>query len=341
MAIPVIMSNPANPNDYNINTDWSAVQREDGVLVMKQKISIEQAVDLQNKGWSVENIADKYDVVHEGVSIFNKPAKKTKPPTAMNLSNTALNSLGQATVMQGQQWHPEDQDWNTMMSNMANQATAEERQRQQDLQTLAGAQTSATFTGGTATTTARVPQHLNHIDAAAVEAMILRKKNAEQVWKNAGLSEAQIEEADLPDGGLQVTSLGNTNRRVKHHIWKCEPSEVSFISSGYLCEIQRNTLGVLCGYVAIGENHPAYSYFTTDLSGADDVQWINKAAHGGIDFADAGILGFSCSKGEDFCPDFPLPIAAGKQVTYRTIGFVMDCLVETARLLKNFNTLPF
>ena len=364
-----IFPDPANPNGYDINYDWRAEQREDGVLVMRQQITLQQAIELQKKNWSVEAIAVSYDVVHEGVSILNNPAK-VKPPkkriTAEQagdlysrcgmtpneileeydimpvLNNTALNALGQATNlgMQGLQGHPASQDWNAMMNNMANQQMMEQLLNQQALQTLAGAQTSATFTGGTVTTATAVPQHLNHIDAVAVEAMILRKKNAEQVWKDAGLSEAQIEEAELPDGGLQVTSFLSANRRIRHRIWKCEPSELSFMSSGFLCEIQRNALGVLCGYVAIGENHPVYSYFTTDLGGADDVRWINKAAHGGIDFADQGIIGFSCGKAGDFCPDFPIPVA-GQQVTYQTIGYVMDALVEVARLVKDFNTLPF
>jgi hypothetical protein len=45
--------------------------------------------------------------------------------------------------------------------------------------------------------------------------------------------------------------------------WKTGPDSLAFEADGPPCAIQRNGLGVWCGYVAVGPQHPLFGLPTT------------------------------------------------------------------------------
>ena len=74
--------------------------------------------------------------------------------------------------------------------------------------------------------------------------------------------------------------------------WETEPDFKVFESSGLRCLLNRNELGIWCGYVAVGKDHPWYGlhYSEENVNPADPIRdptSIEGAldVHGGVTFA--------------------------------------------------------
>lgn len=90
--------------------------------------------------------------------------------------------------------------------------------------------------------------------------------------------------------------------------WLEEPDEVEFEHCGLKCKILRvKTLGHLCGYVGIPENHRFYKKSYDDLNEINELE-----VHGGLTFSDTigndGLwyFGFDAAHGCDLTPFMPL-----------------------------------
>lgn len=85
--------------------------------------------------------------------------------------------------------------------------------------------------------------------------------------------------------------------------WIDEPDEMEFDYRSIECEILRNQVGALCGYVTVPEEHPWHRKPYDD---------IDCEVHGGLTFAASAIykegekekfkIGFDCSHFNDLCP---------------------------------------
>lgn len=95
--------------------------------------------------------------------------------------------------------------------------------------------------------------------------------------------------------------------------WMQEPDQLEFEYEGYECEIRRNGVGALCGYVKLPKEHPRYE---------KDYDGINVDVHGGLTYSelenDKWVIGFDCAHSGDIAPsceksleearkEFPLP----------------------------------
>lgn len=104
-------------------------------------------------------------------------------------------------------------------------------------------------------------------------------------------------------------------------IWKNEPDRLQWIdeSTGLDCLIVRNSMGALCGYVGLPENHPDYERKGYGLLGEQKHCDEIYTAHGGISYADhcqghichqgdvankkVWWIGFDCSHAGDLIPE--------------------------------------
>jgi hypothetical protein len=75
------------------------------------------------------------------------------------------------------------------------------------------------------------------------------------------------------------------------------PADVNPDGRGLVCEIRRNRGGAWCGYVRLPEGHPWRGLGTGDLPGE-----AHEAAHGGITFANLGMIGWDASHYRDRSP---------------------------------------
>lgn len=143
--------------------------------------------------------------------------------------------------------------------------------------------------------------------------------------------------------------------------WQNEPDKVQWQDNetGYPCLIVRGTVGALCGYVGVGENHPAYG---------KDYNDVDVAVHGGLTYAarcqeqgeqDTNIchipeidepdniwwLGFDCAHSGDYCPAYHAyfdddidrigaPTGWGTVVEYRDTIYVASICHSLAVQLK-------
>ena len=79
--------------------------------------------------------------------------------------------------------------------------------------------------------------------------------------------------------------------------WMQEPDQLEFEYEGYECEIRRNSIGSLCGYVKLPKEHPGYEKDYNDL----DID-----VHGGLTYSelenDKWVIGFDCAHSGDIAP---------------------------------------
>jgi hypothetical protein len=117
--------------------------------------------------------------------------------------------------------------------------------------------------------------------------------------------------------------------------WDTEPDFVEWVSSvggiDVKCEIQRNSLGALCGYVYVPKKHPwRKAHRAVDVEGV--------SVHGGITWGvdSAGRIGFDCSHAGD---DSPGMRARGRRKllpgeTYRDMAYVRGEVENLATQLR-------
>lgn len=87
--------------------------------------------------------------------------------------------------------------------------------------------------------------------------------------------------------------------------WIDEPDHVEFEHLGYKCEIKRNSIGALCGYIFVTKGHPWHGYGWKDHG--DENCRVDIDVHGGTTYheADEGNtwkIGFDCAHCGDFMP---------------------------------------
>lgn len=110
-----------------------------------------------------------------------------------------------------------------------------------------------------------------------------------------------------------------------------------FHAHGYPCFAQRNTeLGIWCGYVGIGRDHPLYEADSEQIDDMIDM-------HGGCTYAGQGLprggfdehwwMGFDCGHYMDDIPGLP-EVSAVFVGTYRDIEFVRGQCTAIAAQLK-------
>jgi len=120
--------------------------------------------------------------------------------------------------------------------------------------------------------------------------------------------------------------------------WETEPDNLDFEADGLRCVMRRNSFGIWCGYVGVGEDHPwfglpsntlikptpdmlenrslddmgVFNLFIASFSNKDPSDELEIASalrvHGGIsfsDFMDDGLFyyGFDCGHAGDFAPE--------------------------------------
>jgi len=143
-----------------------------------------------------------------------------------------------------------------------------------------------------------------------------------------------------------------------------EPDEKEFVDSetGFSCYVWRNkSMGFLCGYVAVPENHPAHglSYHKDSveikdllaepektIANAKIQNQINEIrVHGGLTYAGvmAGKIGhwfgFDCGHSGDYTPKLPTQVLGqkmpwGEETTYKDMDYVARECASLARQLK-------
>jgi len=128
--------------------------------------------------------------------------------------------------------------------------------------------------------------------------------------------------------------------------WDQEPDKLNWTDekTGLPCMIVRNSLGALCGYVAVTRDHPAYGM------GYDDV---SVDVHGGLTYAsrcnhvichvpepgasdDVWWLGFDCAHSGDCAPAYPARYHGNHDV-YRDMAYVGAEVERLADQLKNMS----
>jgi hypothetical protein len=77
--------------------------------------------------------------------------------------------------------------------------------------------------------------------------------------------------------------------------WQHEPDAANFIYGGYRCRAQRANLGNWCGYVQVPAGHPWLGKKRHELESSVEV-------HGGVTFAEDGVIGFDCAHWDDEIP---------------------------------------
>lgn len=121
--------------------------------------------------------------------------------------------------------------------------------------------------------------------------------------------------------------------------WDNEPDKLNWKDkeTGMPCMIVRNSMGALCGYVAVHRGHPHYG---------KDYDAVDVECHGGLTYAnkcvghichapepgepdDVWWFGFDCAHAWDFIPS----CSDDGDGTYRDIGFVREQVTALARQL--------
>jgi len=121
--------------------------------------------------------------------------------------------------------------------------------------------------------------------------------------------------------------------------WDHEPDKLNWIDerTGMACMIVRNSMGALCGYVAVERGHPYYE---------KDYSHVDVECHGGLTYADkcrghichvpepgkpddVWWFGFDCAHSWDFVPGFDYR----SDRIYRDISFVRREATLLARQL--------
>jgi hypothetical protein len=97
-----------------------------------------------------------------------------------------------------------------------------------------------------------------------------------------------------------------------HFIHNCDGIEID-------CEIIRNGLGALCGYVCINSDNSLYRLDYDEISFL-----IDYTPHGGLTWSEdngsgSWQIGFDCIHAGDFCPNLPSNYGGG---IYRDLEFV-------------------
>ena len=122
-------------------------------------------------------------------------------------------------------------------------------------------------------------------------------------------------------------------------LWKDE-------RTGLYCLVMRTTLGALCGYVGLPNEHPLYAVHYLEESFPD----VN--VHGGVTFSDRMTdrenlwwVGFDCSHYGDYVPGMasfmnPLNIPSYEKGVYRDMSYVRAECASLAEQLSNFGIAP-
>jgi hypothetical protein len=112
--------------------------------------------------------------------------------------------------------------------------------------------------------------------------------------------------------------------------WETEPDHLLTEAHGYVCEIKRNGMGALCGYIYVPLDHPVVAVVR---NGGDD----GLRVHGGITFYDERdgmyVFGFDCAHAGDMSP----MMKRYHHEVYRTIEYVTNELENLAQQLKERN----
>lgn len=138
--------------------------------------------------------------------------------------------------------------------------------------------------------------------------------------------------------------------------WKHEPDYVMFVSeAGYPCEIKRNSMGVLCGYIYIPAGHPDHgksyqelesSVYTTRADGMVEESRPAPDVHGGWTYSDSGDahtkFGFDCGHAGDYSPGLSHPTLLARvhhmDDIYRDMNYVREQLEQAAWQFKKRET---
>lgn len=121
--------------------------------------------------------------------------------------------------------------------------------------------------------------------------------------------------------------------------WTDEPDYVAFMHNGIRCEIMRNCVGAICGYIIVEANHPWHT---------KDYHDIDAEVHGGLTFAQLDEdgsywVGFDCAHSGDIAPSCEKSMAKSREglklkhpnlfseravgffaATYKNINFVTE-----------------
>ncbi len=102
--------------------------------------------------------------------------------------------------------------------------------------------------------------------------------------------------------------------------WMSEPDEARWVESGFGCRVVRHrTIGSLCGYVTVPEEHPLYEVKFNRCSldpGCGEVLCAHRPdmmleVHGGLTYSgksgDGWVFGFDCGHLHDYSNIVPLP----------------------------------
>ena len=108
--------------------------------------------------------------------------------------------------------------------------------------------------------------------------------------------------------------------------WSGEPDLLEFEALGFKCKVMRNTsLGHLCGYIAIGADHPWHGKCCSE---------IDADVHGGLTYCKDGEVGFDCAHAGDLVPKMSYLQTADLGETYKGLGFVVGELISLAKQAK-------
>jgi hypothetical protein len=126
--------------------------------------------------------------------------------------------------------------------------------------------------------------------------------------------------------------------------WESEPNELRFESSGFKCLIKRNSLGALCGYVALPPGHPYYG---------KDYKGMNVDVHGELTWGRLGDdeygfdkgyywVGFDCAHAFDYVPEMQnflqhYSMDFDSATSYKNIEYVKNELIKLAEQLVPLN----
>lgn len=116
--------------------------------------------------------------------------------------------------------------------------------------------------------------------------------------------------------------------------WQSEPDRIDFRHAGLACFVQRNHMGVLCGYVGVPEGHPAHgkSYDDVDVDVHGGLTYAREC-HGSVcHVPEPGEpdrvwwFGFDCGHAWDLMPCGSSPELLSKGIdirfgTYRDLAF--------------------
>lgn len=138
--------------------------------------------------------------------------------------------------------------------------------------------------------------------------------------------------------------------------WDDEPDEISWIDShsGFRCVVRRNDLGALCGYVAVGPDHPAHGFRNTNAEDRLQCHWGITYSNCAAPWEDidpdavSGLwwFGFDCVHSNDLVPAFEvmfsgtgLKFPPSRFVrAYRSVQYVRLQLENLVHQLERFES---